>query len=290
MPPAIQPPRAPLPLIGVSACRKATGHATSHCVGDKYVDAVIEAARGLPLIIPAVGSALDIEALLDRLDGVLLTGSPSNLDPELYGGGARPGGGPPAPAPRRPPVPLVPPRLRPRRPPRRDPCCVPSRGRSPLRTASGCTRFWVTGSCTTAPTTVRPAARPSTPRPPGRSPGRRTAAATATRYSSTTAGSTVHRWRRPTATCRRSRCHRGSGSHGGSGSATWARPATRPGVTCTGWSTSTGARSTRRTTTEQSVRPDGSGRTPIRRGSRQRRASSRGRRSQRCGSRPQRAG
>jgi putative glutamine amidotransferase len=86
------PSAAPLPLIGVSACRKVTGPATSHCVGDKYVDAVIEAAHGLPLLIPAVGSAIDVEALLDRLDGVLLTGSPSNLDPELYGGGPRPAG------------------------------------------------------------------------------------------------------------------------------------------------------------------------------------------------------
>ncbi len=94
MPPRTQSPAAPPPLIGVSACRKAIGPATSHCVGDKYVDAVIEAARGLPLLIPAVGSALVIEALLDRLDGVLLTGSPSNLDPELYGGGRRPAGDP----------------------------------------------------------------------------------------------------------------------------------------------------------------------------------------------------
>ena len=88
------PPDTLLPLIGVSACRKVTGSATSHCVGDKYVDAVIEAARGLPLLVPAAGSAIDVEALLDRLDGVLLTGSPSNLDPELYGGGPRPAGDP----------------------------------------------------------------------------------------------------------------------------------------------------------------------------------------------------
>ena len=94
MPARAVPPDTLLPLIGVSACRKAAGHATSHCVGDKYVDAVIEAAHGLPLIIPAVGSLIDVLALLDRLDGVLLTGSPSNLDPEIYGGGLRPAGDP----------------------------------------------------------------------------------------------------------------------------------------------------------------------------------------------------
>jgi putative glutamine amidotransferase len=87
-------PTAHLPLVGVTACRVATGQATAHRVVDKYVDAVIEAAGGLPLLIPAVGAAVPPEALLERLDGVLLTGSPSNLDPALYAGGVRPAGDP----------------------------------------------------------------------------------------------------------------------------------------------------------------------------------------------------
>jgi len=87
-------PSATLPLIGVSACRKAVGPATIHSVGDKYVDAVLEAAAGLPLIVPALGGALPIDAVCERLDGLLLTGSPSNIDPALYGGGPRPPGDP----------------------------------------------------------------------------------------------------------------------------------------------------------------------------------------------------
>jgi len=83
-----------MPLVGVSACRIARGRATSHCVGDKYVDAVVEAACALPVVVPAIGESLAIEALLERLDGVLLTGSPSNLDPALFGGGERPAGDP----------------------------------------------------------------------------------------------------------------------------------------------------------------------------------------------------
>jgi putative glutamine amidotransferase len=88
------PEAARLPLVGVTACCVATDPATAHRVVDKYVDAVIEAALGLPILIPAVGPAIPPEALLDRLDGVLLTGSPSNLDPALYAGGARPVGDP----------------------------------------------------------------------------------------------------------------------------------------------------------------------------------------------------
>ncbi len=83
-----------LPLVGVTACRVATGHATVHRVVDKYLDAVIEAAGCLPFIIPAVGATVLPEAWLERLDGVLLTGSPSNVDPALYDGGLRPEGDP----------------------------------------------------------------------------------------------------------------------------------------------------------------------------------------------------
>lgn len=68
--------------------------ATAHSVGDKYVAAVLDGAGGLPVLIPALGDRLAIDALLARLDGVFLTGSPSNLDPALYGGPPRPWGDP----------------------------------------------------------------------------------------------------------------------------------------------------------------------------------------------------
>jgi putative glutamine amidotransferase len=88
------PDASALPLVGLTACRVATGHATAHRVVDKYVDAVVEAAGCLPLLIPAMGSAVPPEAWLERLDGLLLTGSPSNIDPGLYQGGVRPDGDP----------------------------------------------------------------------------------------------------------------------------------------------------------------------------------------------------
>jgi len=75
-----------VPIVGISACRKPLGHGTGHSVVDKYVDAVIEAAAAVPLLIPAFGEGADIHSLLARLDGVLLTGSPSNVEPDCYGG------------------------------------------------------------------------------------------------------------------------------------------------------------------------------------------------------------
>jgi putative glutamine amidotransferase len=75
-----------LPLIGVTACTKQVGLHPYHIAGDKYVRAVAVGAGGLPLIIPSLADLLDFDALLDSLDGLLLTGSPSNVEPHLYNG------------------------------------------------------------------------------------------------------------------------------------------------------------------------------------------------------------
>lgn len=75
------------PLIGVPCCAVATPNLPDHRVGEKYITAVTSFG-GLPVLIPALGSAMDLAALLDRLDGVLLTGSPSNVEPHHYRGEA----------------------------------------------------------------------------------------------------------------------------------------------------------------------------------------------------------
>ncbi|MCY1344824.1 Gamma-glutamyl-gamma-aminobutyrate hydrolase PuuD [compost metagenome] len=98
---------ARLPLIGVSACTKQIGLHPYHIVGDKYVRAVVEGAGGLPLVIPALGELLDLAALLDSLDGLLFTGSPSNVEPHLYGGPASAPGTPHDPARDRTSLPLL---------------------------------------------------------------------------------------------------------------------------------------------------------------------------------------
>jgi putative glutamine amidotransferase len=82
------------PLVGVSACLKENGRGGwHHTVGDKYVQAVIRAVGALPILIPAMGPELGdnamteaLDRLLDTLDGVLLTGSPSNVEPHHYEG------------------------------------------------------------------------------------------------------------------------------------------------------------------------------------------------------------
>jgi putative glutamine amidotransferase len=75
------------PLIGIPADRRILGPHPFHCVGEKYIAAVAEAADAIPLLIPALGER-DFEQLLATLDGILLTGSPSNVEPHRYAGPA----------------------------------------------------------------------------------------------------------------------------------------------------------------------------------------------------------
>ena len=74
------------PLIGIPADRRMVGLHPFHMVGEKYARAVMEAAGAAPLLIPALAEELRFDDLLGRLDGLLFTGSPSNVEPHRYQG------------------------------------------------------------------------------------------------------------------------------------------------------------------------------------------------------------
>jgi putative glutamine amidotransferase len=74
------------PLIGISADRRMVGAHPFHMVGEKYARAVLDASDAAPVIIPALAEELRFEELLQRLDGLVFTGSPSNVEPHLYQG------------------------------------------------------------------------------------------------------------------------------------------------------------------------------------------------------------
>jgi putative glutamine amidotransferase len=75
-----------LPFIGIPCCVRQVWERPFHTVAGRYTDAVIDAVGAMPVLIPAVGPQIDVGAVLDRLDGILLTGSPSNVEPHQYGG------------------------------------------------------------------------------------------------------------------------------------------------------------------------------------------------------------
>ncbi|MFO1408399.1 MAG: gamma-glutamyl-gamma-aminobutyrate hydrolase family protein [Steroidobacteraceae bacterium] len=74
------------PLIGIPADRRILGPHPFHCVGEKYIRAVAEAAGAVPVLIPALGDDVDLGDVLAGVDGILLTGSPSNVEPARYAG------------------------------------------------------------------------------------------------------------------------------------------------------------------------------------------------------------
>ncbi|MFM8748416.1 MAG: gamma-glutamyl-gamma-aminobutyrate hydrolase family protein [Aestuariivirga sp.] len=74
-----------LPLVGLPADTYESNGFLYHSIGDKYVRAVAEAAHCLPVMIPSLIDALELDALLDHLDGVVVTGAVSNVHPPHYG-------------------------------------------------------------------------------------------------------------------------------------------------------------------------------------------------------------
>jgi putative glutamine amidotransferase len=81
------------PAIGVVADFQAGAKHAVHSVQQKYLDAVAGGSRALAFILPAridaAGSAWadasDLDAALDRLDGIFLSGAVSNIAPAHYG-------------------------------------------------------------------------------------------------------------------------------------------------------------------------------------------------------------
>ncbi len=76
----------PRPLVGVAASVRQFRNAPFHAVHEKYLTAVVDGAGAQPVMIPALADASDVAALIAHLDGIVLTGCPSNVEPHHYGG------------------------------------------------------------------------------------------------------------------------------------------------------------------------------------------------------------
>lgn len=70
-------------IVGIPACTvEVRGH-PQHATPSRYGAAVIGGVGAMPVLLPPVGDGL--LHMLDRLDGLLLSGSPSNVAPACYG-------------------------------------------------------------------------------------------------------------------------------------------------------------------------------------------------------------
>ncbi|MGH8782732.1 gamma-glutamyl-gamma-aminobutyrate hydrolase family protein [Paraburkholderia sp.] len=74
------------PLVGISADRTMMGAHPSHTVGEKYIAAIVDGSQALAMLLPALGDRQAASDILRTVDGLLFTGSYSNVEPQRYGG------------------------------------------------------------------------------------------------------------------------------------------------------------------------------------------------------------
>lgn len=73
------------PLLGLMCCLRDREGDSLHVVADRYVRAVAQQTGAALVLLPALAGEADAHAIAQHLDAVLLTGSPSNVEPALYG-------------------------------------------------------------------------------------------------------------------------------------------------------------------------------------------------------------
>jgi putative glutamine amidotransferase len=73
------------PVVAVPADTRIFDGASWHVVQHQYVRAALNAAGVMAFIIPAFEEGYETDAILDRVDGVLVSGSASNVHPSFYG-------------------------------------------------------------------------------------------------------------------------------------------------------------------------------------------------------------
>ena len=76
------------PLIGISTneITNFNGRQVSHSTGLRYVDAVKKFTNGIPILIPSYINNEDLDQLLSKIDGLVLTGGRANIEPHHFGG------------------------------------------------------------------------------------------------------------------------------------------------------------------------------------------------------------
>jgi putative glutamine amidotransferase len=74
------------PVVGIACDRRIIGDHAFHVVGEKYIAAARDGAGVLPFLIPVLDPPIKPEELLPYVDGLLFTGSLSNVAPRQYGG------------------------------------------------------------------------------------------------------------------------------------------------------------------------------------------------------------
>ncbi len=73
------------PVAGVICCTRTVGVEPAQAVMNRYVASAMKYADAAALLVPSMPELMKASEVAARLDGLMLTGSPSNMDPALYG-------------------------------------------------------------------------------------------------------------------------------------------------------------------------------------------------------------
>ncbi len=73
------------PVLGVIACNRMVGTEMAQVVMNRYIRAAMQYADVAALIIPSLPDLMTAAEIAPRIDGILLTGSPSNVGTAQYG-------------------------------------------------------------------------------------------------------------------------------------------------------------------------------------------------------------
>ena len=73
------------PLVGVTCDFARVRDQPAQAVLERYYGAIQRFANACAMLIPETPDAKDLSSLLERLDGILLTGSPTNVQAAFYG-------------------------------------------------------------------------------------------------------------------------------------------------------------------------------------------------------------
>jgi putative glutamine amidotransferase len=73
------------PVLGVTCCTRTVGGETAQSVMERYVASALRYADAAGLLVPALPHLMRAHEIAPLLDGLLLTGSPSNVEPARYG-------------------------------------------------------------------------------------------------------------------------------------------------------------------------------------------------------------
>jgi putative glutamine amidotransferase len=78
-------PNAHRPVLGIICCNRTIDGQAAQSVMTRYINSSLTYADAAGLLIPAMPELFHAREVASRLDGILLTGTPSNLDPKRYG-------------------------------------------------------------------------------------------------------------------------------------------------------------------------------------------------------------